>query len=83
MGRRPGRPGPPLRPILTWVLRKLVPNGQITPKEGESMEKAARRAAFAIRAKIHFKGTKPRRIFAVVRDEMPDILRAAIARHLG
>lgn len=80
LGRRPGRPGPPFAPILEWVRRKLVPNGKIVPREGETMEEAARSAAFAIRKTIHEKGTKPRYILRDVNDELPGMVAAALRR---
>lgn len=79
-GRRPNRPGPPLLPILEWVTRKLVPNGKIVPREGQTMEEAARSAAFAIRKAIHEKGTKPRHILRDVNDELPGMVAAALRR---
>ena len=36
-GRRPGRPGPPLAPILAWVHRKLVANGQVQEVRGDGV----------------------------------------------
>ena len=54
-GRRPGRPGPPLAPILGWVERKLVRGGAVPPG-------AAYPVAVAIREHIHRRGTKPRRV---------------------
>lgn len=59
-GRRPGRPGPPLAPILAWVNRKLVANGQVDAK-------AAYAVAMGIKRAIHIRGTKPRWI---LRDTM-------------
>jgi hypothetical protein len=56
-GRRPGRPGPPLSPILGWVERKLVRGGTLPAS-------AAYPVAVAIREHIHRRGTKPRRILA-------------------
>lgn len=79
-GRRPGRPGPPFAPILEWVTRKLVPNGKIVPKEGETMEQAARSAAFAMRRTIHEKGTKPRHILRDVNAELPAMVGRALRR---
>jgi len=52
-GRRANRPGPPLEPILEWVQRKLVANGEVAAKDAESV-------ARAVRWSIHHKGTKPR-----------------------
>lgn len=52
-GRRPGRAGPPLKPIKDWVKRKLVANGSVDAKEADSV-------AAAIRWKIHHHGSKPR-----------------------
>lgn len=50
-GRRPGRPGPPLAPILLWVNRKLGVRGP-----------AGDRLAWAIRNAIHRRGSRPRKI---------------------
>ncbi len=52
LGRRPGQPGPPLAPILSWVLRKGIASG-----------KDAKRAAFLIRRKLHVKGMTGRHFF--------------------
>lgn len=57
LGRRPGKPGPPLAPIKEWVRRKLGLQG----KELDS-------AAFLIRRKIHVKGIEPRHFFKRTRD---------------
>jgi len=56
-GRRPGRPGPPLAPILEWVQRKLVANGEVKPEDAEDV-------ARAIREKIHRKGSPAHLILA-------------------
>jgi len=64
-GRRPGRPGPPLAPILAWVHRKLVANGQVQEKDAEE-------AARDIRDKIHFAGSPPHHILT---DLVPDLRR--------
>ncbi len=58
-GRRPGRPGPPLAPILEWVQRKLVANGEVDASEAEGV-------AWAIRNAIHRRGTPPRFILRFV-----------------
>jgi hypothetical protein len=78
-GRRPGRPGPPLAPIRAWVHRKLVMTGEIPPEDEDSV-------AFAIRQKIHVKGTRPRFILQTVFDEatrtfVRDAVRRLRARH--
>ena len=54
-GRRAGAPGPPLQPILDWVLRKLVPEGTVLDYEAEEV-------AFLIRRAIHENETPPRAI---------------------
>jgi hypothetical protein len=55
-GRTAGAPGPPLAPILAWVERKLGKSGA-----------EARRAAGAIRKKLHEKGMPGRGFFARAR----------------
>lgn len=74
-GRRPGRPGPPLAPILAWVTRKLVANGRVA-------EADAYGAALAIRNSIHFRGTPPRRILLRVVQQMGPWFREAAVREL-
>jgi hypothetical protein len=54
-GRRPGRPGPPYAPILEWVERKLVGNGEVAPEDAKGV-------AYAIRQKIHDEGSEPHKI---------------------
>jgi hypothetical protein len=56
-GRRPNRPGPPLAPILEWVERKLVGNGEVAPED-------ALHVARAIQAKIHREGSPAHHILA-------------------
>ena len=75
-GRRPGRPGPPLQPILDWVNRKLVPNGVVEPDEAEE-------AAKRIRDHIHIHGTKPRGILRETFEEMKIWFRQAARRELS
>ena len=58
LGRRPGKPGPPLAPIKAWAMRKLGLSG-----------KELDRAAFLIRRKIHVKGTAPRHFFKRARED--------------
>lgn len=73
-GRRPGRPGPPLEPILLWVNRKLVKNGAVDPE-------AAHGVALAIRNAIHIRGTKPRWILRdTMRRMKPRFKREALRR---
>jgi len=75
LGRRPGRPGPPLAPILAWVKRKGLA-GTFSIKRGKTGHASRRRvggaktkaaqdmrAAVAIRKSIHEKGTKGRFFF--------------------
>ena len=64
-GRRPMRPGPPLAPILDWVLNKLVPNGVVEEWEADD-------AAFLIRRAIHRRGLPPN---FILRDQHPKMLR--------
>lgn len=62
-GRRPGAPGPPLRPILEWVLRKqLAGDTRANVRSNQSMEQIARGIAWAIRNAIHRRGIRPREI---------------------
>ena len=70
-GRRPGKPGPPLTPILEWVERKLeLPPG------------AAWVVAKTIRDRIHEKGTKPRFILRKVVAKMGDDYQQSAVRTL-
>ena len=62
-GRRPGRPGPPLAPILEWVNRKLVANGEVKPEEAKSV-------AWAIRNSIHAKGQEPHHILLNLKPDL-------------
>jgi hypothetical protein len=89
-GRRPNRPGPPLAPILAWVIRN---RGKLGLKLGRRRRNAAGEMAFkdedqaaaesgawAIRWKIHKRGSKPHGVLRQVHDEMkPHLRRAAIA----
>jgi hypothetical protein len=75
-GRRPGRPGPPLAPILAWVKRKLVGNGSVKPEDAYGV-------ALAIRQRIHDRGTRPRRILQKVVLRMGPRLRLAARRELS
>ncbi len=72
-GRRPNRPGPPLAPILGWVMRKLVRSGEITEAEAPGV-------AYVIRRHIHENGTAPRNILRLTVGRIqPRFQRAAIA----
>lgn len=62
-GRRPGRPGPPLAPILEWVQRKLVANGDVTPEDAEHV-------AVLIRNSIHRKGSPAHLILTGLRPDL-------------
>ena len=66
-GRRPGAPGPPLAPILEWVRRKLVANGEVAEEEAESV-------AWAIRQHIHENGSPPHFILRDVSSRMGSYL---------
>lgn len=70
-GRRPGRPGPPLAPILLWVNRKLGVRGP----DGD-------RLAWAIRNAIHRRGTRPRKIMFRTQLLMRGWFRAAVEQRL-
>jgi hypothetical protein len=70
-GRRPMRPGPPYAPILAWVQSKLGMRG-----------KAAERAAWAIRAAIHRRGTPPKHIMRRTYNRMRQWFRADVERRL-
>lgn len=71
-GRRPGRPGPPLAPILAWVQRKLGVRGA-----------DAYPIALAIRQRIHDRGTKPRRVLYKALVPLRANFTAALRRELG
>lgn len=72
-GRRPNRPGPPLAPILGWVMRKLVRSGEVTEAEAPGV-------AFLIRRSIHEHGTAPRNILRLTVGRIrPRFQRAAVA----
>jgi len=72
-GRRPNRPGPPLAPILGWVMRKLVRSGEVTEADAPGV-------AFLIRRRIHENGTAPRNVLRLtVARIQPRLQRAAIA----
>jgi len=75
-GRRPGRPGPPLAPILAWVESKLVRGGEVA-------EEDARSVAFAIRAKIHRDGTPPRLVLTGTKRAVTRHFRSAMRRIFG
>lgn len=62
-GRRPGRPGPPLAPILAWVRRKLVANGEVEEADAEHV-------ARLIRWEIHHRGTKPHKILGGMQGDL-------------
>ena len=91
LGRRPGRPGPPLAPILEWVRRKVLKSDPgmltrgrkskraMTPKQREAKLKSI---AIAIRNSIHKKGTKPRFILRAALKVVPKATAAAVKRHL-
>jgi hypothetical protein len=70
------RPGPPYAPILAWVRRKLVANGQVAPDDAASV-------AFAIRASIHKKGSPPRKILARTYDDMVAMFRRTVRQRLA
>lgn len=72
-GRRPGRPGPPLQPILDWVDSKLVRNGSIEPEEAEDV-------AHAIRWSIHVKGSIGHNVLGAIRPQVSRFYRAAAIR---
>lgn len=74
-GRRPGAPGPPFEPILEWVERKLVGNGELEPEE-------AYHVAWAIRNAIHHNGTPPSFILRDVTDLIAGYFRAEAMRLL-
>lgn len=71
-GRRPGRPGPPLAPILGWVQRKLGVKGA-----------EAYPVAVAIQRRIHDRGTKPRRILLRSLAPLRAYFAVALRRELG
>jgi hypothetical protein len=75
-GRRPGRPGPPLAPILEWVERKLVGNGDVDP--GDALDVALR-----IRSKIHKHGTPPKHVMLETFQEMREYFIAEVRRRDG
>jgi hypothetical protein len=75
-GRRPNRPGPPLAPILAWVERKLVANGEVAPDE-------AKHVAILIRQHIHTHGTKPKGVLRGVFAQMKGWFREAARRELA
>lgn len=77
-GRRPGRPGPPLAPILEWVERKLVANGEVEMGDAEWV-------ARLIRNHIHIHGTPPRfvlrTVYQLIRKRyLPDAVRRLVTR---
>lgn len=74
-GRRPGAPGPPFEPILEWVERKLVGNGEIEPEEAVDI-------AWAIRNKIHHDGSPPHFILRDVSGKLRGYLRKEALRLL-
>lgn len=74
-GRRPGRPGPPIAPIREWVRRQLVGNGVIPAAEADQV-------AYAVRAKIHREGTKPRPVFRAVAQRLPEWFEAKLRLRL-
>jgi hypothetical protein len=57
-GRRPGRPGPPLTPILAWVRRQLV--GRSTGGRPPLADEDAVGVAWLIQRRIHARGSPPR-----------------------
>lgn len=72
-GRRPGAPGPPYAPILEWVNRKLVANGEVEPEEAEDV-------ARAIQFSIHRNGSPPHFIMGETARKLRGYLRDAIKR---
>lgn len=114
-GRRPGRPGPPLQPIIEWVHRKLLgqmrgqyraaksialgiaSGGSKTRKEAIAARQEVRQAfgkeanalsaavifrAMAIRDKIHYRGSPPRRILQKTLPAIRRRLKVAVRREL-
>lgn len=91
LGRRPGRPGPPLEPILEWVRRKLLKNNpgaltsgmkkkvRLTPERREALTKGL---AIAIQRSIHKKGTKPRFILRDAIKVVPKVIASEVRRYL-
>lgn len=63
-GRRPRAPGPPLGPILQWVLRKRIVGGaeRAEVNANASLYEQAVQAAQAIRRSIHIRGIEAREI---------------------
>lgn len=70
-GRRPGRPGPPIAPIRTWVERKIAP----PPEELEQV-------AWAVRNKIHHDGSPPKLILTTYRPRLRAVFRATMRHRL-
>lgn len=77
-GRRPGRPGPPYEPILEWVRRKLVANGEVTEEDAEEV-------AWLIQRHLHHHGSPPhfilREVYWRIRTKyLPDAVRRLVTR---
>lgn len=72
LGRRPMRRGPPLAPILGWVQRKLGLSGP-----------EADRVAYAVRMKIHVRGTPPYHIMGQTRAKLVVWFRSEYERMLA
>lgn len=74
-GRRPGQPGPPIEPIREWVHRKLVLTGQVDAKDADGI-------AWAIRQRIHDRGTPPKFILRGLKRDLGRIFLEEVLKRL-